>query len=172
VPERVDSVFADVDEDGDTEVDEALPPGASVADCDGDGYTGGAEDHVFSYLPQTGGDQKTCQEYDSEHPNTAPDTNPSKRWPSDFNNATSAPNSFNRITISDLTSFLGPVRYLGTDVGGHAGDVRWDLLPGEGSLATDINIQDLTALMSGAPGNPRMMGGVRAFGGPACPWAP
>ncbi|HEV8574466.1 MAG TPA: choice-of-anchor Q domain-containing protein, partial [Dehalococcoidia bacterium] len=52
-PERVDGTFAGVDDDGDTEVDEALPGGTANFDCDGDGYTGAAEDHVYMYLPQT-----------------------------------------------------------------------------------------------------------------------
>ena len=83
-PERVDGPFAGVDDDGDTQVDEALPPGAANFDCDGDGYKGSAEDHVFSYLPQTNGDQKTCQEYDATFPNPALHIKPSKRWPADL----------------------------------------------------------------------------------------
>ena len=50
-PERIDASFAAVDDDGDTQVDEALPAGAANFDCDGDGYKGSAENHVFSYLP-------------------------------------------------------------------------------------------------------------------------
>jgi hypothetical protein len=34
-----------------------------------------------------------------------------------------------------------------------------------------VNI-DLTALIAGASGFPPMLGGVKAFNGPACPWAP
>jgi len=171
-PERVDGVFAGVDDDGDIAVDEALPGGASGFDCDGDGYKGSAEDHVYSYLPQTNGDQKTCQEYDLSHPNPNVDIKPSKRWPSDFNKALSPLNSFNRITINDLTPFLAPVRYFGTNMGANPGDVRWDLSPGPGLFLTDINIVDLTALIAGPTGNPPMLGGARAFGGPACPWPP
>jgi len=33
-------------------------------------------------------------------------------------------------------------------------------------------VNDLTALLAGSSGNPPMLGGARAFNGPACPWAP
>jgi Tol biopolymer transport system component len=171
-PERIDGVFAGVDDDGDTLVDEALPGGASGLDCDGDGFTGAEEAHVFSYLGQADGDQKTCQEYDLSHPNPNPDIKPSRRWPADLSKATGPPDSFNRVNLLDLTSLLAPVRYFGTDVGTNAGDVRYDLDPGAGLFAEDINITDLTALLAGSTGNPPMFGGVRAFDGPACPWAP
>ncbi|MFQ5472550.1 MAG: hypothetical protein ACE5FA_06680, partial [Dehalococcoidia bacterium] len=171
-PERVDGIFAGVGDDGDVAIDEALPGGASGFDCDGDGYTGTAEDHVYSYIGQTDGDQKTCQEYDSSHPNPGGDINPSLRWPSDFNNATFPLDSLNKINILDLTSFLAPVKYFGTDVGTNPGDVRWDLDPGPDIFTTDINILDLTAMIAGSSGNPPMFGGAKAFGGPVCPWAP
>ena len=45
-PERTDSVFAGVSDDGDAQVDEALPPGSENYDCDGDGFKGTAETHV------------------------------------------------------------------------------------------------------------------------------
>ena len=67
-PERVDDTFVGKDDDGDTVVDEALPGGSADFDCDGDGYRGSAEDHVFSYLPQTDGNQKTCADYDAAFP--------------------------------------------------------------------------------------------------------
>ena len=60
-PERIDGTFDGVDDDGDTAIDEPLPGGATNFDCDGDGFKGSAENHVFSYLPQTNGDQMTCQ---------------------------------------------------------------------------------------------------------------
>jgi hypothetical protein len=171
-PERIDGAFAATDDDGNTLIDEALPGGASAFDCDGDGYKGSGEDHVYLYLPQTNGDQKMCQEYDLSHPNPNADIKPSLRWPSDFNKATSPLNSFNRITINDLTTFLAPVRYFGTDAGDNPGGVRWDLSPGPSLFTTDINIVDLTALIAGSTGNPPMLGGAGAFGGPVCPWAP
>jgi CSLREA domain-containing protein len=174
VPERVDGPFAGVDDDGDTLVDEPLPQGAGDFDCDGDGYSGSIEDHVYSYVAQTNGDQKTCQEYDLAYPNPNADTRPSLRWPSDLNKVQFPLDSFNRINVQDLTSFLAPIYYLGTDVGTNADDVRWDLFPGAGIFSTEINVQDLTALIaSAAPsGAPPMLGGIRAMGGPECPWPP
>lgn len=171
-PERVDGGFAGLDDDGDGDVDEPLPAGAEAFDCDGDGYTGAAEAHVYSYVPQADGDQKTCMEYDLSHPNPNADTKPSLRWPSDFSKTTGILDSLNRINVLDITSFLAPVKYMGTDVGTNAGDVRWDLVPGKGIFPTDININDLTSLIAGASGSPPMLGGARAFGspGPLCPW--
>jgi hypothetical protein len=82
------------------------------------------------------------------------------------------PSSFNRINVLDVTSLLAPVRYLGTNVGTNAGDVRFDLTPGKGLFSTDINVADLTTLLAGSTGMPPMLGGQRAFGGPACPYGP
>ncbi len=167
-PERVDGPFTGIDDDGDDSVDEPLPFGSSVYDCDGDGYSGAAEDHVYSYLPQLNGDQKTCQEYDVSHPN--PSNKPSRRWPADLSGHVPGSFSNNKVNVSDLGSFIAPVRYFGTDVGTNAGDVRWDLVPGS-TFGFEINVQDLAALTAGAAAYPAMLGGVRAFGGPACPWA-
>ncbi|MGH9204245.1 MAG: hypothetical protein ACRD2A_23705, partial [Vicinamibacterales bacterium] len=127
-PERVDGVFSGVD-DGDTLTDEALPGGAINTDCDGDGYRGSAENHVFQYLPgtPTNGDQKVCQEYDSTFPNSAPHVRPSKRWPSDV---ASGAFSGNKINVQDLSSFISPIRYLNTNVGTNPNDVRFDIVPG------------------------------------------
>lgn len=172
-PERVDGPFKGVDDDGDTEVDEVLPSGASPFDCDGDGYIGDAEDHVYLYmpqpmspLPQPGHDQKTCQEYDADFPN--PTQKPSKRWPADLNDSGA---SLNKVNISDLAAFIVPIRYLNQDVGTDLADVRFDLVPGSTS-GMDINIADMAALTAGATAYPPMLGGVRAFGGPECPYAP
>jgi polyhydroxybutyrate depolymerase len=169
-PERVDGALAGVDDDGDTVVDEALPAAASGLDCDGDGYTGAAETHLYSYVGQANGDQKLCQEYDVSHPNPNADTTPSLRWPSDVNRSAGPPDSFNRVNIFDLTTLLAPVRYFDTDVGTNPGDVRFDLAPGPGLFLTDINITDLTALLAGPSGMPPMLAGVRAFDGPVCPY--
>jgi hypothetical protein len=170
IPERLDGAFAGVDDDGNEGTDEPLP-GSAAYDCDGDGYTGAAEAHVYSYLPQTTGDQKVCQEYDFSHPNPNTDIKPSRRWPADLSKAPT-PDSFNRINILDLTSLLAPVRYFDTNVGTNPGDVRWDLSPGPGLYLTDINIEDLTALLAGAKGFPPMLASARAFDGAACPYAP
>jgi hypothetical protein len=173
-PERVDGAFSGVSDDGDVDIDEALPGGAIGFDCDGDGYTGAQEDHVYSYVGQTDGDQKTCQEYDLSHPNPNADIKPSLRWPSDFNKYQGVLDSFNRIDVLDLTSFMAPVRYIGTDVSTNPSDVRWDLRPGPEIFGTDINVADLTALIApgASTGAPPMLGGVRAMGGPVCPWPP
>ena len=175
VPERVDGTFAGVDEDGNDGADEALPVGAGAFDCDGDGYTGTQEDNIYSYIGQANGDQKTCQEYGTNFSEIDPNqtaATPSLRWPSDFNSSVFPLDSFNKISILDLTSFLAPVKYFGTNVGTNPGDVRWDLSPGAGIFPTDINIADLTALLAGPTGSPPMLGGAKALGGPVCPWAP
>ena len=175
IPERVDGIFAGVDDDGNDGADEPLPGGASAFDCDGDGFTGTAEDNVYSYIGQFDGDQKTCQEYDTNF--TAVDPNqtaatPSLRWPPDFNRVPSPLDSFNRLNILDLTSFLAPVKYFGTNLGTNPGDIRWDLTPGKGVFVTDINVQDITAMIAGSSGAPPMLGGAKALFGPVCPWAP
>ncbi len=164
-PERIDGIFDNVDDDGDTQVDEALPAGASDFDCDGDGFTGAAEDHVYSYVLQTDGDQKTCQEYDLAHPNTT--QKPSKRWPADLSGHVPGSFSHNKINVSDLASFVAPWRYIGTNVGDLPGNVRWDLVP-YSIFSTDINVQDLAAISNTL--YPPMLNGARAFGGPVCPW--
>jgi Zn-dependent metalloprotease len=166
-PERVDGPFAAADDDGDTLVDEALPPGAANQDCDGDGYKGGAETHVVSYLGQTTGDQKTCREYDASFPNPGSHVRPSLRWPADI---ASSAFSLNKVNVQDIASFTNPVRYMNTDTGTHASDVRFDLVPGT-TFGADINIADLAAITAGPSAFPPMLAGTRAFGGPECPWA-
>jgi hypothetical protein len=75
------------------------------------------------------------------------------------------PSSTDRVTISDLTSFLAPNRRLNSSPGQPAYNVRWDLVPGTGASGSVINIQDLTEILVLAP---PMFGGRRAFNGPAC----
>ena len=87
-------------------------------------------------------------------------------WPADL---LSSGLSLNDVDIQDITSFLVPIRYLGTDVGTNPGDVRWDLMPGGGVFSDDINIQDLTTLIITTPA---MLEGPRAFNGPTCPYSP
>jgi parallel beta-helix repeat protein len=171
-PERIDGPFAGVDDDGNEGVDEPLPMGTGAYDCDGDGYTRAAEDHVYSYIGQTNGDQKTCQEYDLSFPSPISAIRPSLRWPADVNMSTDPPVSFNQVSLLDLTSFLAPVRYFGTDVGTNTSDVRFDLVPGPGQFLEDINIEDLVALLAGGAGFPPMFNYARAFGAGACPYAP
>jgi hypothetical protein len=131
-----------------------------------------AEARVYQDTLPTAHDQKTCQEYDLGFPNSNPDIRPSRHWPADLSRATGPPDSFNRINILDVTALLAPVRYFGTDVGTNPSDVRFDLVPGPGLFTEDINIEDLIAMLAGSTGMPPMFGGVRAFDGSACPWAP
>ena len=155
-PERIDGAFAGTDEDGDTQIDEVLPAGATAYDCDRDGFSGAAENHVYG--PSTRGDQDPCGT------NSSPPTSPPSPigWPADLKGG---PLTGNRVTIEDLASFIAPVRFLGTNIGTHTGDVRWDLSPGKGILGQDINVQDFASLLASAP-----MLGTRALNGPACPW--
>jgi len=156
LPERIDGIFSARDDDGDTQVDEPLPAGAAAYDCDRDGYKGTVENHV--YAPSVRGDQDPCGS------NASPPTSPPSPigWPADLKAGSL---SANKVTVEDLASFLVPVRYLGTNVGTNTGDIRWDLSPGKGSSAQDINIQDLAALLALAP-----MLGTRALNGALCPW--
>jgi hypothetical protein len=85
-------------------------------------------------------------------------------WPADLVSG-GTPNSTNRITITDLTSFLGPTRRLDTNFSGWAFSPRWDLQPGPGVLSAWINITDITFLIAL---HPPMFAGARAFDGPAC----
>ena len=87
-------------------------------------------------------------------------------WPADLYSSGS---STNDIDIQDITSFLAPVRHLNTNVGTFSGDVRWDIVPGRGVLANDINIQDITQIVVLTP---PMLEGARALNGPACPYPP
>ena len=156
VPERVDGAYAGTDDDGDTQVDEALPAGTEGFDCDGDGYVGTTEAHVFGGA--TDRDQDPCG---------------TGGWSGDFVSG-GVPDSTNKLNILDLASFAVPVRYIGTNVGTNPGDVRWDVSPGPGPLAKDINIIDIATFgaVTSTTGAPPMLGGVRAFLGPDCPWAP
>jgi hypothetical protein len=160
-PERVDGANQGSDDDGDTLIDEGLPSGSLPFDCDGDGYSGTTEDHV--YAPAQDGNQISCGT------NASPPTSPPSQvgWPADLR----GPSAFsaNRLNIEDLASFTAPVRYFGTNVGTNIGDVRWDLSPGRGILPTDINVIDLSHLITGSRDRPPILGGARAFGGPSCP---
>ncbi len=93
--------------------------------------------------------------------------NPSPSWPSDFVSG-GIPDSTDRVTITDLTSFLAPVRHLDSSPGNPNFNSRWDLIPGRGLFSQWININDLTALLAGSPGIPPMLGGAKAYGGPKC----
>jgi len=148
-PERVDGAFAGVSDDGDSQIDEALPGAAGDLDCDGDGYPGSAETNVFPTV--TLRDQDPCG---------------LTAWPADLYTG-GIPDSTNRINVTDLTSFIAPDRRLNTNPGDTVFDVRWDIAPGTGPFSNVINVTDLTSLITVLP---PMLGGVRAFNGPTCPW--
>jgi CSLREA domain-containing protein len=145
-PERTDGQFAGVSDDGDTEVDEPLPPAAAGYDCDGDGFTGATESHV------TTSDQDPCG---------------GTGWPSDLVHGGKQPNAFD---IQDLASFMAPVRRFGTSPGHPNYNARWDLASGNG-IGAAIDVRDLAATITGAGGYPAMFNEQRAFGH-TCPWAP
>ena len=90
----------------------------------------------------------------------------SQAWPADlYSAAGSAPPTTDKVNVLDLTSYLAPVRIINTSPGDAAYNKRWDLLPGAGPFAKDINVADITNLVTVAPD---MFGGVRAFNGPTC----
>lgn len=94
-------------------------------------------------------------------------------WPSDV---FTDPPSANVLDVQDIISFVTPVRLLDTSPGpGSDYSARWDLSPGaDAPFASDINILDLTTLLSGNSASaayPPMFGGGRAFGR-ECPFAP
>jgi hypothetical protein len=161
-PERIDAVFAGQDDDGDTQIDEPLAPAATPFDCDGDGFSGTAENHVYS--PSTLGNQDACGT------NSFPSADPPAPigWPLDLRGETSF--SANKINIVDLASFTAPIRRIGTDADATPGNHRWDLIPGGGILPDDINIVDMATFISGISGFPPMLAGARAFNS-ACPWS-
>ena len=134
LPERTDTP---ADDDGDTLVNEPLPPGAAAYDCDGDGFIGTAETNVAT------SDQDPCG---------------NNGWPSDLVPGGLQPN---RLNIEDLGSFVQPVRRLGTSSGDPGFNVRWDLLPGS-IVGKTINIQDVAATVIGATAYPPMFGGTDA----------
>jgi uncharacterized protein YkwD len=125
-------------------------PGPAWADSDGDGFTNGEESMIGS------SSTLSCGDPDLTKPGW-----PSLNWPADLAGGTSA----NKVDLSDLSSFLGPVRRLGTSPGQAGYDARWDLVPGKGIFRDTINVSDLTALLTLTP---PMFGGQRAFAGPSC----
>jgi hypothetical protein len=97
-------------------------------------------------------------------------TKPSLAWPSDLR--TTSP-SFNKIDTLDLGSFVAPIRRLDTKPGDTRFHRRWDLKPGRGPSGDAwILIEDMAKLVTGSSGFPPMLGGLKAFGGPPCPWPP
>jgi hypothetical protein len=86
----------------------------------------------------------------------------SQAWTADLNSADSF--SANKLNISDLASYIAPVRIFNTSPGDPEFDIRWDVSPGNSGIGADINIVDLAALVIVKP---EMFGGTdRAFGFP------
>ncbi|MBI4037918.1 hypothetical protein HY382_02645 [Candidatus Curtissbacteria bacterium] len=107
------------------------------SDTDGDGFSDGAEFYTGTGLTAKCGENA---------------------WPADINND-------KKVTITDITSFLAPVRRLDTSPGDANYSRRWDLVPGKGTFSKDVNVQDLTSITTVAP---PMFGGQRAMNGPGC----
>ncbi len=143
----------------DTNSSQSNMDGDSLGDAcdledDGDGYSDSDEAHVLTNSLDNCGSHTTSDPYYSQ------------AWPADIYSAPGQPvPSINKVTLQDLTSFLGPVRYFGTNIGAHPPhDLRWDIFPGKGVFQTDINLQDITSLITVMP---LMFGGTqRAFGYP------
>ena len=92
-----------------------------------------------------------------------PGSGASVAWPLDFVSG-GTPSSTDKITITDLTSFLAPIRRLDKHPADAGFDKRWDLLPGPAVGQKWIQIGDLTALFAGSGAFPPMSGGQRVFG--------
>ena len=176
-PERLDTP---ADDDGDTLINEALPsPASDGFDCDGDGWKGDQENLIYNNAPSTGRDQDPCG-YDG--------------WGSDLSGVSNT-----TVNIADINSFLSPPRASNDGHGtfnkfNHTLDddgvlgidsdmARWNLSVPPHLASTAINIADLNALITGAPGSPArppMFNGLLAFftdpdgAGPLvsgeCPW--
>ncbi len=113
-------------------------------DGDGDGFYDYAELHVGT------------------SPNAACGIN---GWPFDF---VSSGLSNNRVDVSDLASFVVPVRRLDKSPGDAGFGIRWDLVPGSGGLSKHVNIADLATVVVVRP---PMLGGALAVN-QSCPGAP
>ncbi len=181
IPERVDGIFAGVSDDGDVDIDEALPPGSESFDCDGDGYTGSAEagtplcgngvndDSGDDAVIDDGcpsGPAKVGSFSEGQFNIGTSDQDPcGADWPT---NVYSLPGlSENRIDIQDIIDFFAPDMRVNTNPGDPNFSSRRDLIPGSVGLSFWLNVQDLLAVIVDAP---PMLGGVLALNGPPCPW--
>jgi hypothetical protein len=82
-------------------------------------------------------------------------------WPANTHDEAS---STNKLDVQDVLSFVAPIRRLDTSDGEDGFSARWDLTPGSGVLGSQVNIQDITALLGGVTARPAMFGGQTAFG--------
>jgi hypothetical protein len=140
-------------------------------DYDGDGFKSAHERYIIqqatTYVPQAYKDP--CGLGATPAPSIA--------WPADLASG-GVPLSTDKLTLSDLTSFLAPVRYLDKSPlapnpppgASTIYDRRWDLIPGPTVMVSPwIQLNDLTALLAGTTGLPPMFGGTtKAFNGPTC----
>ncbi len=117
----------------------ATPTAPPTSDNDGDGWTYAAEGWIGTDPADPCG---------------------GNAWPADL---VSEGTSLNKLDIADLSSFIAPLRRLGTSPGYPNFNPRWDLVPGS-TFGKYINISDMAALVSGKTGYPLMFGGGRAFG--------
>jgi hypothetical protein len=186
IPERIDGVFAGVNDDADAFIDEPLPPGAANFDCDRDGYMGQSEngtplcqngvndDNLDDGVIDDGcpgGPIQSNAFSESQFKIGTSDQDPCgfNGWPSNVFDPPSPPSALNRLNIQDVIAFFAPARHLDTNPGNLNFSARFDILPGKGTFGTWINIQDMTALFNGPTANPPMFNGARAFD-KACPW--
>jgi hypothetical protein len=121
---------------------------------DGDGYNDTVEAHVGTNPLDNCGSHTTSPPIYSQ------------AWPGDVYSGSGIPTTTNRITLQDVTSFVAPVKRLGTNPGSANYHQRWDVVPGKGLYPTTINLNDITSLTTVAP---LMFGNQRAFNYPtAC----
>lgn len=117
-------------------------------DADGDGYTLAQETAIYG---TSEADLNRCG------------VGYAYGWPSDFISG-GVPESTNKATIGDLSSFIAPIRHYDTSPPNPLYDKRWDLKPGPGLFTQWINIDDYTAMIAGPNAYPPMAGGTRAYG--------
>lgn len=126
------------------------PTPAAPPDDDDDGFSNAVEAHLGTMAADGCG-----------NPDTSKPGHPSRAWPVDLVTTT----GMNRVELTDLASFVTPVRHLNTSPGDPGYDQRWDLVPGPGMFSKTINIVDLSILVTLKP---PMFGGQFAFNGPSC----
>jgi len=180
-PERLDGIFATVDDDGNDGADEALPAWARRYDCDGDGFVGSVEnstplctntvnddsfDDAVANDGCPGGPSQVGGYSEATFNIGTNDQDPCglSAWPADLRSG-GIPDSTNKVNILDITSFLGPIRRLDTSPNDAGFDQRWDLIPG--GSPKFINISDMNLLVTLYP--PMLPG--KAFNA-TCPWNP
>jgi hypothetical protein len=133
--------------------------GADATDNDGDG-------RVNDGCPQAGAFSEATFKIGTSQQDPCGNTG----WPLDL---VSTGISANKIDTVDLGNFVAPIRRLDRDPGETGFGSRWDLVPGSVGTLKFINLADMAAMITGATGFPPMLGtGVKALGGPPCPFAP